>query len=371
VKLSALIGLTCIVLAACQQLPAPVPGAGARALVTQTCDRNSSGSDFVSAKVFKLSASFDATKLMPPTQSEIVGNVTPADVYWNDLVAAFTAATPTFKDNLCSLDGVFVVQNTCAAVGCTPNDVIGNSWGFRQKVPQPKRYIATSATLWQSGSAPVFVDYENMRLLAALQRLDPNGAFWFNLPNSKPIFSSASPNTSAMTVLAVLAHEYGHVLWYDKFVVNPDGSPNPGGEVYIQPNSPALFCNGSFYTARSWSNINVPSARWINFGERLQNQILTPDDYAGLLKADLSNADFGQAGSRLSTIALDRDLAGTLAAFSPVEDFVEIYEWFQLLSANPRLTDLVIRIGRLPEINIVRWIASKPGVKRKMACFSY
>jgi hypothetical protein len=370
-KLSALIcwiGAVCILLAACQPISPPPPPAPPPP-VAQTCNHTSSGSDFVSAKVFKLSASFDPTKLMPPTPSKIVGNVTQADAYWNDLVAAFTAATPAFKDNLCGLDGVFIVQNTCAATGCTADDVIGNSWGFRQQAKQPKRYIATSAALWQSGSAPVFADYENMRLQAVLQRLDPNAAVWYSLPNSKPIFSSASPNTATMTVLSVLAHEFGHVLWYDEFVVNPDGSPNPGGAVYIQPNSPALFCRGKFYTVNSWSNINVPPTRWVNFGERLQNQV-HDRDYAGSLKTDLFNANFGQAARTLSTIFLNQDLAGTLASFSPVEDFVVIYEWFQLLSANPPLTDLIIQIDSLPQINIVRWIASKPGVRRKMACFS-
>jgi hypothetical protein len=54
-----------------------------------------------------------------------------------------------------------------------------------------------------------------------------------------------------MTLLAVLSDEYGHVLWYDEFVENPDGTPNPGGATYIQPNSPALFCKGAFYTSNS------------------------------------------------------------------------------------------------------------------------
>jgi hypothetical protein len=285
-------------------------------------------------------------------------------------VAAFAAASPAFKDNLCSLDGVFIVQNSCATTGCTPDDVIGNSWGFRQKAPQPKRYIATSALLWQSGAAPSFVDFQNLRLQTLLQRLNPNAAAWLSLPSLKPVFSSADPNTSAMTVLAVFAHEYGHVAWYDKFVVYPDGSPNPGGAVYIQRSSD-LFCGGAFYTAGSWKAIKVPDSRWVSFGDRLPGQTHAPD-LAGALQTDLLDGNFGQmgAGRELSTIVLNRDLAGILASFSPIEDFVEVYEWLQLRSATPPLAKLEIRVGRVLSVNLVGWLASKDGVKRKLACFS-
>jgi hypothetical protein len=366
------ISVACLLLAACPPLQppkGPPPPTALPPTAALTCNQNSSGGDFVAAKVFKLSAGFDPKPAQPPTQSQILGNVTQSDPYWNDLAAAFTAASPALKVNLCNLDGIFIVQNTCPATGCTVEDVIGNSWGFRQIAPQPKRYIATSATLWQNGTAPSFVDYENMRLQALLLRLDPNANAWFSLPGLKPYFSSASPNTSGMTVLAVLAHEYGHVLWFDKFVVNPDGSPNPGGAAYIQPNSPALFCNGRFYTAGSWTTIAVPSARWIGFGERLPDQVHRPD-VAGLLKTDLSNGNFAAAARNLSNIFLDTDLASTLASFSPIEDFVVTYEWLQFVSANPPLTDLSIRVDGFPQVNLVRWLPNKGGVRRKLACFS-
>jgi hypothetical protein len=84
----------------------------------------------------------------------------------------------------------------------------------------------------------------------------------------------------------------------------------------------------------------------------------------------LSQGNFGSAGSDLSAIFLNGDLVGTLASFSAIEDFVEIYEWYQLTHASPPLADLIIQIDNLPQINVVRFISNKPGVKRKMACFS-
>ena len=359
-KLSALIcwiGAVCILLAACQPISPPPPPAPPPP-VAQTCNHTSSGSDFVSAKVFLLSASFDPKLYYPPGPSDIIRQAVSTDPYWNDISGAFTAANDSLKDKLCSLDGVFVVQSTCKDPACIADDVIGHSWGFRQPTSPPKRYIAVSETLWQNGSAPIFSDFENMRLAALLKRLIPNGAVWFNVPSSRPRFGPASPDTSAMTLLAVLAHEYGHVYWYDAFVSPPGGSFRA-----------ARFCGGRFYTANKWGSIGVPpTGRWIEFGQQLGNQLHNPD-YIGTLANHLSHADFGQAGSALRAILLDQDLISTLASFSPIEDFVESYEWFALLSANPPLTKFTIQIDNLPPINILGQIANKPGLRRKMACF--
>ena len=105
---------------------------------------------------------------------------------------------------LCDKDfNVLIVQNTCPQSGCTADAVIKNSWGFRQQTASPKRYIATSAMLWQNGSIPTFSAYENVRLPAVLQRADANAKNWPNPPNFPA--ASTSPDMPVMTLLAVLA----------------------------------------------------------------------------------------------------------------------------------------------------------------------
>jgi hypothetical protein len=323
--------------------------------------------------VFLLSASFEPKNNISPAPADIIRNVMPTDPYWNDFVAAFTAANNSFKDKLCSLDRIFVVQSTCNQPACQVDDVTKHSWGFRQRSSPPQRYIAVSETLWQNGTAPFFVDYENMRLQAVVQELDPiNGPKWFQRATLRPRFSSASPNSTAMTLLAILAHEYGHVYWYDVFVVKDDGSPNPGGTVNIQLGNPALFCRGRFYTADSWGvgnqSITVPPQRWIQFGQRLPSQMHNPD-LSGRLLARLSRGDFPGAGGELLTTLRDADIASLLASFSAIEDFVETYEWLQLLSASTPLTDLRFQIGGVSSGNLVQWISNKPGLRRRFACF--
>jgi hypothetical protein len=360
VKLGGLIclGLTFSIVTACGPASTEIPVTEKSAPVSQTCDYGSTGNDFASAKVFLLSSAFDPKSGAAPSPSEIVRHVLPTDPYWNDLTAGFDAAPDFFKDKLCGLDGIFVVQNTCAPTGCTADDVIDHSWGFRQQTGPPKRYIAASAALWKNGSVPVFSAYKNLRLRAVLTRLHANGRNWFNLPGSqRPQFASASPDTAAMTVLAVLAHEAGHVLWFDVFV------PEPGG-----PFNAANFCGGRFYARAVWPQIAVPSGRWVDFGQQLANQPRKPD-HAGILQTHLSRANFRQARGGLQSMFHDTEAPGALATFSPIEDFVEAYEWHVLLSARPPLTDLTIQIPGYPPYNLVSGIANKPGLRRKMACF--
>src|SRR5215469_9939807 len=119
---------------------------------------------------------------MPPGQLDIDRGVIPTDDYWNDLTAAFEAAPDSFKDQLCSLDGVYIVENACTSQDCI-QDVIKNSWGFRQPTQTPQRFIATSGLLWQgTKTAPALNDYETLRLKAVLLSLSKNTTDWYNPP---------------------------------------------------------------------------------------------------------------------------------------------------------------------------------------------
>lgn len=177
-----------------------------------------------------------------------------------------------FKEDLCGLDGLFIIQNACASPkNCTPLDVTNYSWGFREHPPQisqgttPGRYIATSQQLWQGGQAPIFSSYQTQRLQQLLN--------WTIASTKPPVYQTATPNTTTMSVLASLAHEFGHLYWWDLFVTTPGG-----------PADPDNCCNGQFYS-NSWQYpVGVPSNRWITFGEL--------SDTNGHLQYDINMASF-------------------------------------------------------------------------------
>jgi hypothetical protein len=196
-----------------------------------------------------------------------------------------------------------------------------------------------------------------MRLSVLLKQLNRNAAAWFSLLGSRPHFGPASPDTSTTTVLAILAHEYGHVYWYDAFVSPPGGSFDG-----------SRFCGGKFYSPDAWTSIAVPRSRWIAFGEQIETQSHRPNRLPELA-GHLARTDFGQAGETLRMILTDKELVSTLANFSPIEDFVESYQLFVLRSANPPLASFTIQIDGLQPFDILRQIVDKQGLKRKLACF--
>jgi hypothetical protein len=177
--------------------------------------------------------SYQPTTLVAPTSvAPITQNSTPintASPEYNDLQTAFGRAPASFKNQLCGLEGVFFMP-----AGAT---YPGGSWGLRTPSDLSKRYIGISHNLWQLNAAGQFQainlnDYQTMVVNALLPGL------------GNPLkFDAASPSNDGPTMLlAVLAHEFGHVWWTDLFIKNPGDNPDF-----------SKFCPGIFPTA-SWSN---------------------------------------------------------------------------------------------------------------------
>ncbi len=310
-----------------------------------------------------------------------------------DLEQAFCSANQRVKNDLLSVKGVFInpcieaKSSDCGSPNpkvCDPNNcvvpapldpqtVIANSWGFRDNYPN--KYIATSAALWKIRDhelqhAPIFIDYKTMRLGALLNRVAAQ-----NVPNiGRYVWADA--NTSAITVLAALAHEFGHAYWYDAFV------PSPGG-----PADFTKFCGGRFYLGAgrkgTWAMPITFSQRWIDFAD-IRNSHQSDDVNISDLKSYLRSGAPDKAGNVLHRVLSGNQpngqpnrhggpWASPLAALSPDEDFVESYQLYALTQATPKLTTLQINI---PGTGTQVYLDDIPGhldvkreLKRKMRCF--
>jgi len=307
-----------------------------------------------------------ATNTTPqPDQTRPVNN----DVQ-TDLAAAFAAAGTDFQNKLCGLDAMFVDPSGCADPGpthtydpttCNFNGALitGYSWGLRTYSPNPypgKRYIAVSLGLWnnknaslpkkyrwscflpQKVCAPPFSSFVAAFLDAVVNVPSPNSGHGAYSVSVTPPTVAASP---AMSVLAALAHEFGHVYWFDSFVTNPGGS--------FANN----FCGGTFYPGQSWENTSISfppplpnSSRFIFFGDA--------SPYPGSQVAGLP--------STLHSIYSSGKWASALAAFSPVEDFVETFELAVLKRAG--LTGLQINSDPIVPAPGGSWL------EWKLGCFS-
>jgi hypothetical protein len=222
-----ILGLAC---SACTA-PTPVAGGPPPPPPPVTCNAGDVNS-FVPSKVSVLDAAGGWTPYPsganpgygePP---KLLGGLLAANTA-DDLTQAFSAAPIFFRQQLCGLDSVFVDPTPCSGV----DHCSDRSWGYRDPT-SGKMYIGLSANgLWPGGThAPVLTQYETDQLRWQLWRL--NGLNW---PSGGPYFSSRygqpfDPGrpldtdpavTSAMTVLAALAHELGHVRWYQLNVKIP------------------------------------------------------------------------------------------------------------------------------------------------------
>ena len=330
------IGVVTLACAACVPPPAQVAPGPAQALLA-SCDPT----PFLS-KVSVLRIPFDPTAVGANASAPVgIGQV--SGVIAQDLGNAYCIAPQFLKQQLLGLTGIYVNPTGCAQGdpnNCSISDtqVTSNSWGYRERPNQSHnagRYIATSAGLWNQGNhAPGFHDYETKLLKLLL------------LSWTTPQYMTAAPDGPEITTLAALAHEMGHVFWYD---IN---APMPG-----QNYDPKRFCNGNFFDAY-WQNVNMPP-RWRLFG--------TPQDrhghgYVQIKDIDdaIASGNFTLAGALLATgntlsgdIGIyppDAPWASFFGAISPDEDFVETYKFYVLTQAG--LTSLPLQIANQPTRDI-------------------
>jgi hypothetical protein len=340
--------------------PPPVQGAAA------TCPDGSAFLDHIRfvANGYVPSSNPGTRPVAPPAG---IGTPISNSIYAQNLQNAFLLAPPSFQSRLCGLTGIYINgPTTCSALA----DCIGNSWGFRAG-PGQGTYIAVTAGLWNlscsSGSPYVYHCFETDLLNAVL--------------GSTPQFfrysgANAAADNFDMTVLAALAHEVGHMQWYQ--VMTPT---RPGTSAY-NPNS---FCTPSFFSY-SWKVpvISPPVWRFFLTLDKRNHNFGAPDRH--LLAPDIKDIDHDiDRGDMQDASALVEQLyqpgqpwPSYFGAISPDEDFVETYKFYILtnaqsvpsLSEGP-LTSLPIQIAGVQHDIPKDYLAgNKPQLSKKAQCLA-
>ena len=313
-----LLGLVLVLSVSCQQ-----PGRFAAAQITPVQISNCSsqgindGNAFVSKKLRILPAGvvLDSPAYQPPAGASAAGTI-----YSNDVAAAFGAAPPWFQDQLCDLSTVYINPDLNASEG-----VFFSSWGYRNPRTASK-YIAISEQLWGpqgQGPAITFETYETQLL----------GALLLNYPGLQyqaAGYNSAKLTSGQLAILAALAHERGHILWY---LVN-NVTPGQGGSY-----TPKIICSDGRSFFVDWRSVDRPPI-WRTFGDLQDNHPLDAD---GVTSDNVQASDLFNAAARknrkaepLLTAIYSRHgrWASAFASFSPDEDFVETFKLFVLTDPN-------------------------------------
>lgn len=212
---------------------------------------------------------------------------------------SFSIAPQFLQDLLCTLDGVYVDVN------------IGNrSWGYRDQRTFDKRYLALSLSLFDtSGTAESFAAYSTIRINEIFGLLPQQGFYFAPAMHHQTVVDGPE-----ITVLAALAHEAGHIVWYDAM--------KPGGSYSYR------FCNAHFLD--DWERIR-PTDPWTNFGDLnpsySEHKSAPGTDNVSVadIQAVLGNA--GQLTSILTALeGANSRWATPLGAFTPNEDLVETFQ---------------------------------------------
>lgn len=261
-----------------------------------------------------------------------VGTSVANTVFAAALLNAFQLAPPNFQDRLCKLNTIFINGPACVDLA----SCMLNSWGYRA-IRDGSTHIAISAGLWGLSCADSteanpypYHCFESDLLAGLLKQLnwDPMAG----APSPPRYAAPTAPVMSGgdafdMTILAALAHEVGHVRWYE--VMNPN--PNNRGGIY----NPNLFCGGAFFV-NSWKTPirRIPPV-WRGFGEWDRNNSHFRAPQISTIFADIMGQDWAAAATDLDGLYHARQpWASFFGALSPDEDFVETYKLYVLTNAQ-------------------------------------
>lgn len=248
----------------------------------------------------------------PPPQGS-----TQNSTYKTALENAFNLAPPKVQAELCNLDGVYINGGGCQA---SDPSCSGNSWGYRAR-SNKGLYIAIAAGLWNRTQPYTYHQYET----DLLDEIFHWNLSWLTPAPPQYLPANSEADNFDMTVLAALAHELGHVLWYEVIKRN-------SGEDY----DPNTFCasNGSTFFSGSWMTPVHKPPHWRGLGDRVGDshkanpQISEIDNYMAAAQTDFAVLD-------LNTLyQASYPWASYFSALSPDEDFVETFKFYVLTNAN-------------------------------------
>jgi hypothetical protein len=329
--------------------PLPAPGSDAASCMTSTDSllatrvRVLNVGDFSYDKNGYSGSGTNTTYTNPPT-----GNLLRDVNIKSSLKRALDLAPRSLKDYIClNLNYIYIDQDKANP----------GAWAFwelqaSQATDAPfadqgqglGRWIALSADLWAGtdGNPSTFADYETGKLHSTLWDLatpktDQKPKTEHQYPTHQTAPAVADPTTGDLGLLAVIAHEVGHVVYFQ----------------YCQ--RPPQTCTALFHSY-NWLTITnpnrtrqraVPFKSWTNWRsdrdrhlDKLAAQwIKTPDQASQLF--DL----YGYG-------AADANWASLLAATAPDEEFVELFEFLIVRNATTPLKELTIHLTADKSVNI-------------------
>jgi hypothetical protein len=250
-------------------------------------------------------------------------------LYLKNLRDAYALAPQSVKSKLCNLQNVFVTTNN------SYNSPAREPLGIWEGPFRDREQVYIAIPDFTLGSASSLADEENGVLTRLLT--DPK-AMGRTLPYFQRAAVSTNPaNKPAAAILAVLAHELGHILL-------ADGNFDAAGAANHRPTPCPLPANRCFNTnfldgpsgTTLWNRAHFHGhlRRWIIFNDTNGNIYLNPNVNFSSIKSQITDqAKDADSTDRIRKI-YQAGLVSVFAAVSPEEDFVETYKYKVLAAAR-------------------------------------
>ena len=295
----------------------------------------------ITAKFYARPASFDPAKSIPPNTSDMT------DIRDNRvtdlLAAALKLADPRFIHRLRE-DVTYILVDTS-----DPNGTFAGAYAFwqtRAQADRPVRFISIPLGVFNHPLR--YSQYEQQLLNTVI------GSSTYMIAAATPP-SFTSNDTEAVALLAMIAHEEGHIIWQRYLRRNADNPKKcPPDQVD--------------YNAYSWSNLgNVPVYHAFNtaVGAKHNNDDPFPSDVRRAAGTDRVRSD-ASANQLVSRLYSDTNFASLFAALAPDEDAAESYKYHVLrripagIELNLQLPQAGTQIPALEHLN-----AGKNAAKEK------
>ena len=226
--------------------------------------------------------------------------------YCSAFTSAYNLATSTFKNDLDSLTNTFIDTDSCGASAAQC------AWAFKDVYTKGtgNTYVALSSSFFDSTGAVTQVYSQFISsLVSAL------------LGATSPIAVQVSPqtwDTPDLALIAALAHEVGHVKWYqnkvEKLNKTSKTCPDPFTGQYIQ------------FADITWNHHDAATPKWRYFGVGDGNG----NQPYGQIGLEQLKRDLGNPVTDLQTI-FNGSWASIFATVSPDEDYIETYAMMTVL----------------------------------------
>jgi hypothetical protein len=252
---------------------------------------------------------------------------------------AFAAAPQHLKDELCSVDNIFIDADAQSR-----NSL---AWGMLDRSRQNaqgdnEKYIGISVSLFPEVAVQPYGRLETSIVQALLDSppppsLPPDAQTWLN---SIKVIANNGADTLVTSTMAVLAHEMGHIIWLNEDV--------PGTSCMASPLNP----RGISFQEITWKKnaANPHGFHGFGFG---RNRSITNDFTETEMWLAFQLDDLRKLVPEMVEVYDGQNWTGLFSFVDADEDFIETYKYWVLANASgpAKLNSLSIGFNRANNVS--------------------